>query len=90
MRIRFSPQSVDDLKRLHDFLARYDCETARTTALNLKSAITRFAEQPRMGRPVENLADVREFVFGRYVVRYLVRGEWVFVLRIWHCREERA
>lgn len=92
MRIRFSPQSVADLKRLHDFLVCHDPQVARTTALNLQSAITRFAEQPRMGRVVEGLesaGEVREFVFGRYVVRYLVRTEAVYVLRIWHAREER-
>lgn len=53
MRIRFSPQSVEDLKRLHDFLAEHDRDTARTVVLNLQSAITRLSRTPNMGRPVE-------------------------------------
>lgn len=89
MQIRFSPESVQDLKRLHDFLAQHDTETARTTVLNLKSAINRFADTPRIGRPLEDIADVREFVFGRYVVRYLVKEEAVYILRLWHTKESR-
>ncbi|SOB58157.1 Plasmid stabilization system [Pseudodesulfovibrio profundus] len=89
MRIRFSPESVQDLKRLHDFLAKHDVETASTTVLNLKAAINRFIEMPRIGRPLEDIENVREFVFGRYVVRYLVKDESVYILRLWHSKESR-
>jgi plasmid stabilization system protein ParE len=89
MQIRFSPESVQDLKRLYDFLAQHDTETARTTVLNLKTAINRFAEMPHIGRPLEDIEGVREFVFGRYVVRYLVRDEAVYILRFWHSKESR-
>lgn len=89
MRIRFSPESIRDLQRLHEFLARHDQETARTTVLNLKSAINRFVDMPRIGRSLEDIQDVREFVFGRYVVRYLVKDEAVYILRLWHSKEQR-
>ncbi len=89
MHIRFSPESVQDLKRLHDFLAHHDAETARTTVLNLKTAINRFTEMPRIGRPIEDIEDVREFVFGRYVVRYLLEDEAVYILRLWNSKEAR-
>ena len=89
MQIRFSPESIEDLKRLHDFLARHDLETARATVLNIKAAISRFSEMPHIGRPLEDIEGVREFVFGRYVVRYLVKKEAVYILRFWHSRESR-
>ena len=89
MQLRFSPESVDDLKRLYEFIAEHDMDAARTTALNLKSAINRFANFPHIGHPLEDLEGVREFVFGRYVIRYMVRGEAVYVLRMWHGREDR-
>ena len=89
MQIRFSPESVQDLKRLYDFLAQDDSETAQTTVINLKTAIKRFAEMPHIGRPLEDIENVREFVFGRYVVRYLVRDEAVYILRFWHSKEAR-
>ena len=80
---------MDDLRRLHDFLAEHDPGAVRSAVANLKRAITRFADQPRMGHPVEDIEGVREFVFGRYVVRYMVRPEAVYILRIWHGREFR-
>lgn len=89
MQIRFSPESVQDLKRLHDFLAQHDLEVARTTVLNLKAAINRFAEMPHIGHPLEEIEGVREFVFGRYIVRYFVKEEVVYILRFWHSKESR-
>lgn len=89
MQIRFSPESIEDLKRLHDFLAQHDPETARATVLNLKTAIQRFATMPHIGRLLEDIEGVREFVFGRYVVRYLVRKEAIYILRLWHSKESR-
>jgi len=89
MQIKFSPESVQDLKRLHDFIAQHDPDSARTIVLNLKSAIHRFADMPRIGHPVEGIEGVREFVFGRYVIRYLVKDEAVYILRLWHSKERR-
>ncbi|GFM36449.1 type II toxin-antitoxin system RelE/ParE family toxin [Desulfovibrio psychrotolerans] len=89
MQIRFSPESVEDLKRLYEFVAEHDIDAARTIALNLKSAINRFAGFSHIGHPLEDLEGVREFVFGRYAIRYLAKGEVVYVLRVWHGKEER-
>ncbi len=36
------------------------------------------------------MKDIREFVFGRYVIRYFVKGEAVYILRIWHSKEQRG
>lgn len=89
MQIRFSPESVEDLQRLYKFIAQHDPDSAKTIVLNLKSAINRFTEMPRIGRPLEDIENVQEFVFGRYVVRYLVKSEAVYILRLWHSKEQR-
>jgi plasmid stabilization system protein ParE len=89
MQIRFSPESVQDLQRLRDFLAQHDSDAARTTVLNLKAAMLRLAAMPCIGHLLEDIKNVREFVFGRYVVRYLVVGETVTILRLWHTKELR-
>jgi plasmid stabilization system protein ParE len=44
---------------------------------------------PHIGRPLEDIDGVREFVFGRHVVRYLVKSEAVYILRFWHSKESR-
>ncbi len=90
MKIRFSPESVDDLQRLYDFLVEHDPGAARAVALNLQSAMRRFVELPYLGKPVEGMdAAVREFVFGRYVIRYMVKEEAIYILRVWHAKEQR-
>ena len=89
MQIRFSPESVDDLQRIYEFIAQHDPDSAKTVVLNLKSAINRFTEMPHIGRPLEDIENVREFVFGRYAVRYLVKAETVYILRCWHSKGQR-
>jgi plasmid stabilization system protein ParE len=44
---------------------------------------------PKIGHPVENTpGDIRELIFGRYVVRYEIRGnDLLYILRIWHGKE---
>ncbi|NDV26661.1 type II toxin-antitoxin system RelE/ParE family toxin [Desulfovibrio sp. JC010] len=87
MRIRFSPESVDDLKRIYNFIAEHDPDSARTTVLNLKSAINRFSLHPQLGRTIEHIENMRDFTFGRYVVRYTEKPDYVYILRIWHSKE---
>jgi plasmid stabilization system protein ParE len=50
---------------------------------------------PRLGRrvtvtPGEAAPDeIRDWLVGDYVVRYLIAGDRVIVLRVWHGREQR-
>ncbi len=89
MQIKFSPESIEDLKRLYEFIAQHNPDAAQTASLNLKSAIQRFAKFPFLGHGLESLDGVREFIFVRYAIRYLVKDDTVYVLRIWHGKEER-
>jgi plasmid stabilization system protein ParE len=34
-------------------------------------------------------AEIRDWLVGDYVVRYLIVGDGVIVLRVWHGREQR-
>jgi toxin ParE1/3/4 len=42
-----------------------------------------------MGRSVKGFKDVRELVAGDYVVRYQVSDNRVYIVKIWHERENR-
>jgi len=45
---------------------------------------------PQIGRPVPDLpGEIRELIFGKYVARYEVRTNSLYVLRIWHGMEDR-
>ena len=90
MRLIFSRAAVYDLVRLREFIAQHSPEAAQRVAQRLRGAIERLVDMPQIGRPVENLpGEIRELIFGKYVVRYEVRQQSLYILRIWHGREDR-
>lgn len=88
MRPGFTIRALGDLRRLHEFVAERDPAAAARVREQLMSAIEALADQPLSGRSVSDLP-VRQWVVGEYVVRYVVRGATVTVVRIWHGREHR-
>ena len=79
-----------DLTRLREFIAQHNPEAARRVAQRLNGAITRLVDMPQIGRPVSNIpGEIRELIFGKYVVRYEVRQDDLYILRIWHGKESQ-
>ena len=90
MTLIFSKAAVNDLVRLRDFIAQHSPEAAQRIARRLRGAIERLVNAPQIGRPVANLpGEIRELIFGKYVVRYEVRQQHLYILRIWHGKEDR-
>ena len=90
MKLLFSKAAVNDLVRLREFIAQHNPEAARRVAQRLRGAIQGLVDTPQIGRPVADMAgDIRELIFGKYVVRYEVRQHSLFILRIWHGKEDR-
>lgn len=90
MRLIFSKAAVNDLIRLREFIAQHSPEIARQVAQRLRGAIKRLEERPQIGRPVANLpGEIRELIFGKYVVRYEVTPQHLHILRVWHGKEDR-
>ena len=90
MKLAFSRAAVSDLDRLREFIAVHNPTAAVRVATRLRAAISRLTDSPQIGRPVEDLpGEIRELIFGKYVVRYQVSQTIVYILRIWHGREDR-
>ena len=90
MKLIFSRAAVYDLVRLREFIAQHSPEAAQRVAQRLRGAIERLVDMPQIGRPVENLpGEIRELIFGKYVVRYEVRQQSLYILRIWHGKGDR-
>ena len=90
MKLAFSRAAVSDLVRLREFIAVRNPTAAVRVATRLRTAISRLTDSPQIGRPVEDLpGEIRELIFGKYVVRYQVRQTTVYILGIWHGREDR-
>ena len=93
MKLVYSPEAVADLRRLHDFVAEKDLLAARRLSKSLRDGIKHLKQFPQMGRRVRQSADVwapeeiRDWVTGTYIARYLLLDETIVILRVWHHKE---
>ena len=90
--LKWSPQSMRDVVRLHDFLAPKSSDAAKRAVKALRQGIQGLGKHPEMGRPVEELpTEFREWVIefgsGAYVAMYHYDGKEVVILAIRHGRE---
>jgi plasmid stabilization system protein ParE len=55
------------------------------------TAPTRLLEHPRIGEKLEEFEprEVRRLLIGHYEMRYEIQASTIFVLRVWHTREDR-
>ncbi|NGO91004.1 MAG: type II toxin-antitoxin system RelE/ParE family toxin [Halomonas sp.] len=87
MKLVYTDEAIDDLKRLREFVAEHNPSAAARIATELVGKIELFPDFPRMGTPVEMAPvpdSVRDMVFGKYVVRYSVHVSAIIILRVWH------
>lgn len=87
MKLVYTNDAIEDLKRLREFIAVHHPTAASRIAAELVAKMELLPEFPRMGTPVQMapVPDViRDIVFGKYVVRYSVHSSAVIVLRVWH------
>jgi len=87
--------ALEDLERLHEFIAPKNPDAARRAALNLIKAADLLADNPRAGKVVEDMIDDGEYrdipiPFGSYgyVLRYRYERETVYILSIKHGKEK--
>ncbi|MDF5712846.1 MAG: type II toxin-antitoxin system RelE/ParE family toxin [Rhizonema sp. NSF051] len=90
MKLEFSESAVHDLIRLREFIAKNNPQAAEHVSLRLRQAIGKLVLHPDIGRRLPEIENVRELIAGKYVVRYLIEGDTLFVLRIWHGKEHRS
>ncbi len=92
MRISYTPEAIDDLKRLREFIEVKNPLAAQRIAITLLKGITQLKTFPYLGVEVQQAPTpemVRDLIIGNYIVRYLIRSKKIDVLRVWHHKEER-
>ena len=80
-----------DLERLHRFLAPMDPAAAARAVQAITTAPKRLLERPRIGQRLEEFdpREVRRLLVGDYEIRYEITATTLYVLRLWHTREDR-
>jgi plasmid stabilization system protein ParE len=91
MELRWTAKAVSDLERLYEFLAPLNEPAAARAIQALGAAPLSLLANPRIGRKLEEFEprDVRRILVGAYELRYEIEGSILYVLRVWHMREDR-
>lgn len=90
MKLFYTPEAIDDLRRSGKFIAKKNPSAAEQIGSELVDGISKLKDFPHMGQKVPlapNPEMVRDFSVGVYVVRYLVINKELHILRVWHRRE---
>ena len=91
MRLKWTSKVLSDLVRLYEFLAPINKPAAARTVQSLTAAPSRLLEQPRIGERLHEFEprEVRRILVGHYEIRYEIQDTTVYVVRLWHTREDR-
>lgn len=91
MDLRWTSKALADLARLHEFLAQANPHAAARVVRSLTAAPARLMEHPRIGEQLEAFKprEVRRILVGQYEMRYEIQQSTIYVLRLWHTREDR-
>ena len=92
MEVKWTTSAHRDLIRLHDFLAAVNPRAAKKAVKQLVDEAKLLQSHPLLGVELEAYAprNVRQLVIGDYEVRYEVTETVLYVLRLWHTREDRT
>lgn len=91
MKLMYSRDAINDLKRLQEFLRKVNPFAARRAALDIREGAERLKQFPEIGLKVLSAPNpdlIRDLYIGQYTLRYLIREQEIIVLRIWHNKEE--
>lgn len=81
---------MKDLQRVVEFVEVKNPYAARRIAIDLQEGIFKLKQFPEIGLPVIKAPDpekIRDLYIGDYTVRYLITSSIVYILRVWHSKE---
>ena len=92
MRLSYSREAINDLIRLREFIAIKNPDAAQKVAKSIRKGISQLKTFPYLGVEVElapNPEMIRDLIIGNYIARYLIHSKQIYILRVWHHKEER-
>jgi len=89
--LKWTSKAHSDLVRLHEFLEPVNPAAAARTVRHLVAGAKRIPAHPRLGirMPEFSPREVRKLLVADYEIRYELTDTDVFILRIFHTREDR-
>ncbi|MEI6805934.1 MAG: type II toxin-antitoxin system RelE/ParE family toxin [Myxococcaceae bacterium] len=89
--IEWTTQAYSDLQRFYDFLAPINSQAAIQILNMLATAPEKLINNPRIGENLPEFSprEVRKLIVSRYELRYEVKNNTIYILKLWHVRENR-
>ncbi len=91
MELKWTSKALSDMARLYEFLAPVNKPAAVRTVQALTAAPTSLLANPRIGERLDEFEprEVRRILVGHYEMRYEIQNSTIYMLRLWHTREDR-
>ncbi|NTJ61705.1 type II toxin-antitoxin system RelE/ParE family toxin [Agrobacterium rhizogenes] len=91
MEAKWTSKALSDLTRLYEFLAAVNKPAAVRAVQSLTKAPTILLANPRIGERLFEFEprEVRRLLVGHYEIRYEIQQSTIYILRLWHTREDR-
>ncbi|MBL8388125.1 MAG: type II toxin-antitoxin system RelE/ParE family toxin [Hydrogenophaga sp.] len=91
MELKWTSKALSDLVRLYEFLAPVNKPAAARAVQALTKAPTVLLANPRIGEQLFQFEprEVRRILVKDYEIRYEIQNSIIYVLRLWHTREDR-
>lgn len=89
--LKWTSKALSDLARLYEFLSLANKQAAARTLQALTQAPTILLTNSRIGEQLFQFEprEVRRILVGEYEIRYQIIDSIIYVLRLWHTRENR-
>lgn len=91
MQLKWTNKATGDVARLYDFLAAANQPAAAKVVQNLTKAPEILLTNPRVGEQLFQFEprEVRRLFVGDYEIRYEIQSPIIYILRLWHAKEDR-
>lgn len=91
MKLKWTSKALSDLARLHEFLVQVNQAAAAQAVQALIKAPSILLTNPRIGEQLFEFEprEVRRLLVGHYEMRYEIQDSIIYMLRLWHTRENR-
>jgi plasmid stabilization system protein ParE len=91
MELKWTSKALSDVARLYDFLVPVNKPAAARAVQALTEAPTILLTNPHIGEQLFQFEprEVRRILVRQHEMRYEIRNEIIYVLRLWHTREDR-
>ncbi|WP_349961925.1 type II toxin-antitoxin system RelE/ParE family toxin [Rhizobium sp. ZPR3] len=91
MEAKWTSKALSDLTRLYEFLAAVNKPAAVRAVQPLTKAPPILLANPRIGERLFEFEprEVRRLLVGHYEIRYEIQQSTIYILRLWHTREDR-